>query len=182
MLKRAHLALALALFLSACGPPWRLVRSSGTPSALAGVTSFAVSFDASHLEVDGEPEAAWLAAHEDEHDAYVELRAAIDAAMIAELGEHLEGASFLPAAEAAADVYPLVVRYDALAMGSFGPIYSTASELDVTIRLGSGERVDELALRTSRRADVYNTQRLERLVWCVDRIASGVAEYVRRAQ
>ncbi len=63
MSARAFLRLALGLcaaFLLACANPWKVLHSSGPPSALKGVTTFKVTVDYEGLMIGGKSEAEYV--------------------------------------------------------------------------------------------------------------------------
>lgn len=179
---RLLLGLAFSLYATACGPPWRVMRTSGPPSALLGMQSLGVSFDYSALMMGGMPEAQWLLTQPPEDQgSYLAVRATMENEFLAELGTSLAP---LPVVRATGtETHVIVVRYTMLEMGAYRVFFAMDSRLDSDLGFGpSGTITDEIAVRTSRVANLYNPSIDQRMNWCARRVAQLAAEYIRRAR
>ena len=77
----------------------------------------------------------------------------------------------------------LVVRYTGIEMGAYRVVYALDSRLDSAFAMGpTGTITDEIVVRTSRVANLYNASIEGRMSWCARRIAQFAAEYIRRAE
>lgn len=179
---RVALALAFSLYATACGPPWRVMRVSGPPSALSGMQSLGVTFDYSALIMGGMPEAQWLLTQPPEdQSSYLATRSLMETELLAALGSELAP---MPVVRATGtESHMIVVRYTMLEMGAYRVVFAMDSRLDSTLAFGpSGTITDEIAVRTARVANLYNPSIDGRMSWCARRVAQLAAEYIRRAQ
>jgi hypothetical protein len=178
----------LTLFVLAiavgCGPPWRVVRQSGPPSALAGQTVIGVTFDWSRALLGGRPEEVWLAGQPPrDQQSYLEVRNAIMETFTLELQRQLQpsGITVVPATGQEAvvlSVQPLVLE-----MGFFRFMWNMDSRLDsALVFFVNGQETDHIEVRTSRHADLYNPAIMGRMTACARRTAQLAAEYVRQAR
>jgi hypothetical protein len=174
-------AIAL-LLLAGCGPPWRVIRESGPPSALAGVQLIGVSFDWQRATVGGVPEAAYLAnLPPDEQANYMEVHNAIEAAYFAELQRQAVGVQVVPST--GAEPVQLVVQPLFLELGYYRVIVSRDSRLDVAaVFLVGGQPVDEIEVTASRRASMRDPTVLNRMTDAAIVDAQLTARFIRTAR
>lgn len=179
---RAAFVAAVCLFAVACGPPWRVMRVSGPPSALVGMSSLGVAFDDSMLTMGGMPAQAWLLSQPPEDQgSYLAVRAGMEEELLSELGSQLAPTPVVRAT--GAESHLLVVRFTLLEMGAYRVMFSMDSHLDAVLAFGPGGTVtDEIAVRTTRVANLYNPTIAGRMNWLARRVAQLGAEYVRRAR
>jgi hypothetical protein len=174
----------LALTLIGCGPPWKLIRASGPPSALAPMTSLGVSFDYSALIMGGMPEQQWLMSQPpDDQASYLEVRGSMEAQLIMELTAQLarEGIAVQPAS--GGESHQLVIRFTRIEMGFYRFMVNLDSTLDTSLAFGpTGSITDEIEVHTTREANLRNASIRERMDYCAARTAQLAAEYVRRAR
>lgn len=182
---RTLVAVALLTFAAlGCGPPWRVIRASGPPSALAGASHVGVVFDYSLLMMGGMPEAQWLATQPPEdQSSYLTVRASMEEHFLLELSSRLASEGMVVVRGTGAEPHQLVVRYTRIEMGFYRFMVNRPSELDANLAFGpAGTLSDEISIRTSREANMANASIEERMDWCARRAAQLAAEYLRRAQ
>lgn len=170
------------LLLAGCGPPWRVVRQSGPPSALAGVQLIGVSFDWSRATVGGVPEGAYLGSlPPDEQANYMEVHNTIEAAYFSELQRQSAGVQIVPST--GAEPVQLVVQPLFLELGYYRVIVSRDSRLDVAaVFLVGGQPVDEIEVRAVRRASMRDPTVLNRMTDAAVVDAQLTAQFIRRAR
>lgn len=144
-------AVVLAGLLSGCGPNWKVVRVSGPPSALAGATDVALSFDYSQMYVEGKTESAWVSAKSAEDakypDTWMDLKSKFEAAVLEGLRNEVPGAHM--ASTGAAPVQ-MVVMPRTFKLGKFIPfaLPPTVMEGGIVFIVG-GQPTDEISLTRS---------------------------------
>jgi hypothetical protein len=181
-MRKALLAIPLFL-LTACGPPWSVVRQSGPPSALAGQNVIGVGFDWSAATVDSVPEQAHLAnLPPNEQADWMDARNVFMSTYLAELQLQLaQNAQVMPTT--GAEPVQLVVRPLAIQRGYYRVFVAqdTRAELDLVFAVG-GQPTDEILTRTSVNASLGNPTVRQRLADCGTRLARITAMFFRRAQ
>ncbi|MDQ3032473.1 MAG: hypothetical protein M3Y87_08665 [Myxococcota bacterium] len=170
------------LLLAGCGPPWRVVRESGPPSALTGAQLIGVSFDWSRAMVGGVPEALYLGGlPPDEQANYMEVHSAIESAYFSELQRHAGGVQIVPST--GAEPVQLVVQPLTLELGYYRVIVARDSRLDVAaVFLVGGQPTDEIEVRATRPASMRNATVLGRMTDAAARDAQLTAQFIRRAR
>lgn len=185
MTRNRALLAAIALFvLTACGPPWKVVRQSGPPSALAGQTVIGVSFDWSRAILGGQPEQMWLAGQPpDDQAAYMEVRTALMQTFMLELTSQLSARGVTVVPSTGAEPVQLVVQPLMLEMGFYRFMVNMDSRLDSALvwQVG-GQETDHIEIRTTQVANMQNAAILGRMNACALRSARLAAEFYRRAQ
>lgn len=174
----------IALTLIACGPPWKLIRASGPPSALATMASVGVSFDYGSLVMGGMSEAAWLSTQpEDDRSAYLSVRASMEDQLLLELASQLAADGISVHRASGAESHQIVVQYTRIEMGFYRFMVTLDSTLDTRFALGpTGTITDEIEVHTTREANLRNASIAERMDYCARRAAQILAQYIRRAR
>jgi hypothetical protein len=164
-LRRSAWLVALVVLVG-CGVPWIVVKQSGPPSALKGISGIAVSFNYAGMMVGGmggdKPEAQWVADSSAKDPAYqttwAELKAKFE-------GVYLEGlaakspvpvtrSNGAPAPGNAADVTVTLTR---LQIGKYMVVAAKASSLDVTHTFSrNGQVVDEIRTSQALMPSIYS--------------------------
>lgn len=133
MTARLILALSAAVALSACGPPWKVIRASD-PAALAGQTDVAVAFDYSQMLVESRTLAQWMEIKTKDDAKYPETWA--------DLMSRFENAVMqglriqFPAAKLASQTpgaVTLVVQPRQFRLGKWAPFVNTQTFMDVVL-------------------------------------------------
>lgn len=181
---RTALFIVLAFAALGCGPPWRVIRTSGPPSAIAGATQVAVVFDYSMLLMGGRPESEWLATQPpDDQNAYLAVRQSMEEQFLLELTAELGREGIAVGRGSGAEPLVLFVRYTRIEMGFYRFMVNMPSILDTNLAFAPGGGVsDEISLHLQREATMRDASIDERLDWCARRAAQLTAEYVRRAR
>lgn len=177
-------ALLVVLGSVGCGPPWRVIRASGPPSALHGMTALAVTFDYSALMMGGMFEAQWLATQPpDDQSSYLAVRASMEEHFLMELSAQLAREGIAVRRATGAESHQLIVRYTRIEMGFYRFMVSMDSTLDSRFVYGTGgAETDEIDIHLTRTANMRNASIAERMDWCASRAAQLAAEYVRQAR
>jgi len=178
------LAAASLFLLTACGPPWRVIRQSGPPSALAGQPVIGVSFDWSRAVLGGQPEQIWLAGQPPaDQQSYMEVRNAIMQTFMMELSNQLQPRGITVVPSTGAEPVQLVVMPLTLEMGFYRFVMAMDSRLDSALvwQVG-GQETDQIEIRTTATANMANAAILGRMSHCATRSARLAADFYRRAQ
>jgi hypothetical protein len=147
--------LVFAAFTS-CGPPWKVVRVSGPPSALAGQTDVAVAFDYSRMYVEGRTEQDWVASKTAEEAKYPEtwadLKGRFEAAVVQGMRSRFPSAH---AVQAGPGSPVMVVEVHNFKLGKFIPFVMppTVLEASLIFQVG-GQATDEIQLTRSYPASI----------------------------
>lgn len=176
---------ALSFFLlTACGPPWRVIRESGPPSALAGQTLIGVSFDWSRALLGNQSEQAWLASQPpDDQASYMEVRNAIMQTYLLALQSQLASRGITVVSSTGAEPVQLVVQPLRLEMGFYRFMVNMDSRLDSAfVFVVGGQEADNIEVRTTAVANMQNAAILGRMMTCAQRSAQLTTEFIRRAQ
>lgn len=134
--------------LSGCGPAWKVVRVSGPPSALAGATDVALSFDYTQMYVEGRKEADWVAAKTAEDAKYTEtwadLKGRFEAAVLQ--GLRTEYPQAHPPTGNPSEVV-MTVQVRSFKLGKFIPFVLPPTVMDSEIIFAvNGQAGDEISL------------------------------------
>ncbi len=142
--------IVLAGLLTGCGPNWKVVRAS-SPSALAGASDVALSFDYSQMMVEGKPEADWVNLKTAEDAKYPEtwadLKGKYEAAVLEGLRTQIPGAHLV---STGAGAVQMVVTPRKFKLGKFIPFVlpPTLMEGGIVFIVG-GQPTDEISLTRS---------------------------------
>ena len=144
--------LLLVLGSLGCGPPWRVIRASGPPSALHGMTSLAVVFDYSALMMGGMFEAQWLATQPpDEQASYLAVRTSMEEHFLLELAAQLGRDGIAVRRATGAESHQVVVRPTRIEMGFYRFMVTMDSTLDARLVYGTGgAETDEIDVHLTR--------------------------------
>lgn len=151
-MKRGIIGAALLVgLLSSCGPPWKVVRVSGPPSALANASDVALAFDYSQMSVEGRPEADWVSAKTAEDakypDTWADLKGRFEEAVLTGLRSQYPGAHSASAGQG--DVV-MVVQVRQFKLGKLIPFVlpPTVMDAELIFQVG-GQATDEISLMRS---------------------------------
>lgn len=164
-LKRSAWLVALVALVG-CGVPWIVVKQSGPPSALKGISAIAVSFNYAGLMVGGmggdKPEAQWVAEKSAEEANYqttwAELKGKWESVYLEGLAAKspvpVTRSNGAPAPGNAADVTVTLTR---LQVGKYMVVAAKASSIDVTHTFSrNGQVVDEIRTSSSVMPSIYS--------------------------
>lgn len=149
-------ALLVGLF-SGCGPAWKVVRTSGPPSALTAVTDVGVAFDYSDMIIEGKyKEQAWLDAKTKEDGKYLEtwadLKGRFEKAVLT--GVQVKFPSAHPVASGQGQAV-MVVRPQTFQLGKFIPFYQPPTTINANIGFDVGGQItDEINTMSSYPASI----------------------------
>lgn len=133
MTARLVLALSAAVAVSACGPPWKVVRVSD-PSALAGQTDVAVTFDYSQMMVENRTLPQWMELKTKDDAKYpqtwADLMARFEAAVLQGLRVQFPDAKL---ASQTPGAVTLVVQPRTFRLGKWAPFVNTQTFMDVVL-------------------------------------------------
>lgn len=183
---RTTLLALSTLLLSACGPPWSTIRTSGPPSALAHMQTLGVEFDYSEMRMGvfgGPLEDEWLQGQPPGDQAsYAEVKAAIEEELLSELRARLAADGIRVSRATGAESHRLIVQFTRLNMGFYRVFMYEDSYLNSRILIGpGGESTDEILIDTNWTASPRYPTILERMRRCATRTAVVTAEYLHFA-
>ena len=171
-LSRLSLLGAVLVFASftACGPPWKVVRVSGPPSALSGQTDVAIAFDYSRMYVEGRTEQDWMTAKTAEDPRYpttwADLKGRFEAAVVRGMQAQFPSAH---AVQAGPGSPVMVVEVHSFRLGKFIPFVMppTVLEASLIFQVG-GLATDEIALTRSYPASITQPSVFNHIPWIGD--------------
>jgi len=171
----------LALFMSACGPPWQVVRQV-VPNPMLGKGQFAVlPIDFSGLRVGDGSEADYLADKDGESRSNwsgdkVGMNDEFQKALMG--GAHERGVRVVAANQAAPFAVHAKVTW--IEPGFYAVVASRPSEVEmvVTIATPEGNVLDEITLKHSTGADITNPAVGNRLRDDAEALGDYVARYL----
>ena len=151
-------AVLLAGTLTGCGPGWKVVRTSGPPSALATASDVAVAYDYSHMLVEGRTEQEWVADKTAEDANYAttwhDLKARFEEAVLEGLQKEYPSAHTV---QTSPGNVVMVVQVQRFKLGKFIPFVLPPSVVEAALvwQVG-GQPTDEITLRRDFPSSVYN--------------------------
>lgn len=173
--------LMLALLGSACAH-YEVLRQSGPPSALNGMTALAVNYDYSQIAISDKrmSEQQWLDTREkDEHrNTYLETKDSANTGVVEGLTKKVGGVS-VTAGEAAPGAIQATVIYEEWEEGMYAAVVAWPSKITARIVFSKdGQVVDEIRVRTQENATIYTPAPQQRLHTCGKRVGEYAAEYI----
>jgi hypothetical protein len=165
-----------------CGPPWRVIKQSGPPSALADIQSLGVKFDYSRISLGGKSEQQFLASKSEEERAkFQEVKSTMDNAFLIGLRSRLP--DLLVRQDTGQEDATLTVRYTMLEQGKYAVVFAMDTELAAHLAFArNGAVTDEIAVDTAVDATVTQPAILQRVKIAAERLADLGAQYVRQAR
>jgi hypothetical protein len=190
-LKRSAGLVAL-MAMVACGPSWMVVKKSGPPSALATVSSVAVSFSYAGMMVGGgagdKPEAQWVSEKNVEEPGYeatwIDLKSKWEAAYMQGLAKTspvpVTRSAGTPAPAGAAD---LTVTLTRLQIGKYIVVAAKASIMEVTHSWAlAGTVVDEIRTDYSVNPDMYHPSIFQHVNKIGNSSGAAAGKYITQAR
>jgi hypothetical protein len=173
--------LMLALMSSACAH-YEVLRQSGPPSALVGMTSLTINYDYSQIAISDKrmSEQQWLDTREkDEHrQTYLETKESANTGVVEGLGKKLGGVA-LSVGEAPAGTVQATVVYEEWEEGMYAGVVAWPSKITARIVFSKdGQVLDEIRIRTHEDASLYTPAPQQRLHTCGKRVGEYTAEYI----
>ncbi|MFO0600603.1 MAG: hypothetical protein U0228_35170 [Myxococcaceae bacterium] len=154
------------MLLSSCGPAWKVIRDSGSPSALSGQTSPAVTFDYRQLVVDGRSLEQWMTVKTEEDPKYPEswgtLMASFERSFVEGLQFQFPGAHSL--GEGGPGPFVLVVQPRSLGIGRANPFAPAPTSMTVALDFQlNGQSTDAVSVTHTRTANLAEPSVFTRL-------------------
>ncbi|HLT36019.1 MAG TPA: hypothetical protein VK034_07030 [Enhygromyxa sp.] len=173
--------LVFTLMSTACFH-YEVLRQSGPPSALVGMTSLAVTYDYSQIAISDKrmSEQQWLDTREkDEHrQTYLETKESANVGVVEGLGNKMGGVPVGVGAAAAGAIQATVV-YEEWEEGMYAGVFAWPSKITARIVFSKdGQVVDEIRVRTQENATLYTPAPQQRLHTCGKRVGEYTAEYI----
>jgi hypothetical protein len=147
--RSSFLAAALIVFaFTSCGPPWKVIRVSGPPSALAGQTDVSVAFDYSQMYVESKLEADWVSLKTAEDANYpatwADLKGRFEAAVVQGMRNQFPSAH--PVQTGVTPV-TMVVQVHTFKLGKFIPFVMPPTIMDASLVFQvQGQTTDEISM------------------------------------
>lgn len=175
------LVLALAFTTSAC-INYEVLKQSGPPSALVGMTGLSVAYDYSQIAISNKrmSEQQWLETREkDEHrNTYLETKNSANVGVVEGLNKWLGGVPISVGVAPAGAVQATVV-YEEWEEGMYAGVVAWPSEITARIVFSKdGQVLDEIRIRTKEDASLITPAPQQRLHTCGKRIGEYTAEYI----
>lgn len=174
--------LVLALLGTGCFAHYEVLRQSGPPSALTGVTSLTVSYDYSQIAISDKrmSEQQWLDTREkDEHrQTYLETKESANTGVVEGIGNKMGGVA-LSVGQAPAGAIQATVVYEEWEEGMYAGVVAWPSKITARIVFSKdGQVLDEIRIRTHEDASLYTPAPQQRLHTCGKRVGEYTAEYI----
>lgn len=169
------------VLVSACAH-YEVLRQSGPPSALVGMSSLTIKYDYSQIAISDKrmSEQQWLDTREkDEHrQTYLETKESANTGVVEGLTKKLGGVS-LAVGDAPAGTMQATVIYEEWEEGMYAGVVAWPSKITARIVFSQdGQVLDEIRIRTKEDASLYTPAPQQRLHTCGKRIGEFTAEYI----
>jgi hypothetical protein len=168
----------------ACGGPWTVVKTSGSPSALANAGQVTVAFDYSKLQVGGMDEQAFVASKKEKEPNYeqdwAKLKASFEDSVLGGLGQTwtrgaVRGA---PAGGVGLVVYPT-----SLQMGHYMVVASTDTAITTMLDwVVNGQVAEEISVTGATPATIVTPSVFQHVPTVGTRIGNLAGRYLGRRQ
>ena len=176
---------ALALAGACAAPSLSVIRRSGPPSALAGMTQVAVSLDSRSMSVDGAPLAQYLVGRGPDGPEMEQIFGEMNQSLVAGVQETSGlGASLATGPTAHPGQIQLAVQYLDVVPGYYRGFSAVDGSVHARVTfMVNGQPTDELDVTTrSRSAPAEQPTIRGRMNACGRRIGQLVGEYIHTAQ
>jgi hypothetical protein len=182
----APFVLVLALLSTACVQHYEVLRQSGPPSAMVGVSSLTVNYDYSQIAISDKrmSEQQWLDTREqDAHrQIYLETKESANTGFVEGLTAKMGGVT-LSVGEAPAGTIQATVVYEEWEEGMYAGVVAWPSKITARIVFSrDGQVLDEIRVRTYENASLYTPAPQQRLRTCGKRVGEYTAEYILHVQ
>jgi len=158
---RLSLLFSLMMLAAGCSVPWKVVRESGPPSALAGAGAAAIQFDYSALLVEGMTQEAWVqqqTAKDPEYEkSWTDLKARFEKYYLEGFQAGWGTATVLaPGAAKPSGTVLVLVKVNTLDMGHYIPFATTRSQVTVNVVWDAAGPEDEIMIVGSDTPSITN--------------------------
>lgn len=171
----------------ACAVPhYQVIKRSGPPSALVGLSAVWLQYDYSHVAISDKnmSEEQWLATREkEEHrQIYLETKNSADVGFAEGLAAGLAGVAINPG-QAPPGAIQITVTYLFWDEGMYAGVVAWPSKATArVIFTRDGETLDEIEVSTAENASVFTPAPQQRFHTCGQRLGQYAAEYVLAAR
>ena len=170
-----------------CSVPWKVVRESGPPSALAGASAVAVQFDYASLSVEGKSEADWVAqqkAKEADYDkTWGDLKARFESTYLAGFSDVWGAAARLADGAAKPENTILVqVKVNSLEMAHYIPFSTAKSQVTINVVWTAKAPDDEIMITGSDQPSLINVSIFQHVGHIGDYLGKVSAKFLQSKQ
>ena len=167
----------------ACSPTWTVLQQSGPPSALRGLTSLGVAFDASALVPDN-PHIDDTTTHTTGNSDAHRLVTRMNHDFLEALQIRLPTIEVVLMQAIPTQQRPLLtLRYVEMDVGAYSFLSARDARVHAEISVSiEGETVDAIASTATTHPTIYTPSAAERLRLCAEHLARQVARYINQAQ
>lgn len=149
------------VLLGGCSVPWKVVKESGPPSALAGASAVAIQFDYSAITVEGMTQEAWVEQQKAKDAEYEKSWADLKARFEDHYVEGFQGEWGAATRLAAGAPKPegttlVVVKVNSLDMGHYIPFATSRSQVTVNVVWDRKAPDDEIIITGSDTPSLVN--------------------------
>jgi hypothetical protein len=176
--------LMLALTSMGCAH-YEVLKQSGPPSAMAGMSALAVNYDYSQIAISDKrmSEQQWLETREkDEHrQTYLETKESANTGFLEGLNKKMSGVT-VTVGEAAAGAVQATVVYEFWEEGVYAAVVAWPSKITARVVFSKdGQVIDEIRVKTEEQSSMVTPAPQQRLHTCGKRLGEFTAEYVLAA-
>lgn len=181
------LAIGAGVLGTGCGVPWKVVKESGPPSALAGARVVAVEFDYAQLVIEGKTETDWVAAQKakdpDYEKTWGDLKTRFESTYLAGFGEEWGGVARLAdGATKPAGTIVVQVKVNSLEMAHYNPFSNAKSQVTVNVVWTAEAPDDEIMITASDRPSLVNVSIFQHVGHIGDYLGKVSAKFLRSKQ
>jgi hypothetical protein len=170
-----------------CSVPWKVVRESGPPSALAGASAVAVQFDYAGIMVEGKSEADWVAqqkAKDPEYEkSWADLKARFESTYMAGFtGEWGAAARLAEGAPKPEGTILIQVKVNSLEMAHYIPFSTAKSQVTVNVVWTAKAPDDEIMITGSDQPSLINVSIFQHIGHIGDYLGKVSAKFLKTKQ
>lgn len=173
-----HAILAtLAALLLACGSPWKVITSSGPPSALKGVTAYAVTMSYDGLMVGKKSESEYVSGKDaDAAASFAGDKAGMEEALRRQLGGNKAGYTF------DGGEITVHVNVNMIEPGFYAAVAKMPTSVVSTVTFKKGDQVlDVIEVVTAQDADIYRPSSGQRMRICAEQLGDRIVAFLKKA-
>jgi hypothetical protein len=170
-----------------CSVPWKVVRESGPPSALAGAGAVAIQFDYAGLSVEGKSEADWVAqqkAKDAEYEkSWADLKARFESTYLEGFSDEWGAAARLADGASKPENTILVqVKVNSLEMAHYIPFSTAKSQVTVNVIWTAKGPDDEIMVTGSDQPSLVNVSIFQHIGHIGDYLGKVSAKFLKTKQ
>ena len=173
----AVLVSTIALGL-ACGSPWKVVTTSGSPSALKGKMTYTVTADYKDTKIGEKTESQYLAEKDEEtRGKFAGDKTGMHEDLVKALARNKSGVTFGDTGDVA-----LTVHYNFIEPGVYTAVFNMPTTVTVRADFAvGGNVVDSIDITASQQSDIYHPSSGQRMRNCADTLGNYINMFIAGA-